>query len=454
MELRAYQIAAVNQVKDIFETGVKRVLLTLPTGAGKTVIAADIIKKAVAKGHQVLFLTHRKELLEQTHAVLKKLGINASIIMRKDPREWAGAQVHVATVQTLRLRKRVLPKADLLIVDEAHLSIAKSWVSLIEAYKDAWVIGLTATPIRLDGRALNHIYQELVTVASIDYLINHSYLVPAKLYTPTIPNLKGIPKSMGDFTSLQSHLAMRKIMGSLIDSYKKITPGKKAICFCCTIDHAKEVAAEFNKAGIPADYICSDSNNREQVIKKLIKGEINVLTNVNILSEGWDAPEIEVAILARPTYSVALHFQQIGRILRPYPGKDFSVILDHAGNSFRHGTITDVQDWSLKGLTYKSDKEMYYLTICKNCFAAYRGIKCKECGHKSDFKKPLPFYQKEIQLEEAKNIPSLIDEIRREYFILKAKATKMKYKPWWPRWVLTKKFGKGMVDNFYNTHLR
>lgn len=440
MELRTYQQDAIDKIR-LALLDKKRCLAVAPTGSGKTVIAVHIIKRLLMKKNTpILFCVHRRELLEQAYETLKKEGIIASVIMRRDRRELRKALVYVATVQTL-IRRPKLPNFKFIFVDEAHLSISKTWFKLFERVPNAYVLGLTATPIRMDGKGLNNYYQNLVEISNIDKLTSLRHLVPARVFAPVQPNLKGIPKRLGDFDKTLLESTMKKVSGDIVKTWLELSKGRKTICFAVSISHAEQIANEFINAGIKADVVSGADPKRDQKIQDFRDGKIEILCNALLLSEGWDCPEIETVILARPTLSLALYLQQIGRGLRPYPDKGYLLVLDHAGNALRHGLPSDIREWNLLGAVYKPETEYWYVSICSTCFATYRGDACDNCGAKREKKFVLPAHEKEAKLAELKDPPKLEQQFKKDYYTF----TAMNRPSWWSNWMLERKYGKPYV---------
>ena len=397
MELRQYQKDALNNIIRSHRRGNKNVLLQAATGSGKTVMASAFVKHFVEQGKKVLFLAHRRELIMQCSEKLDSFGIKHGIIM-------AGTQgqfwfdVQVASIDTLRSRsitskKEELPPADLVIIDEAHRCLSKTYLQLISKYKDSMILGLTATPVRSDGRGLGHIFTDMIQAPSIKWLTGQGSLVQATYYAPSIPDLKGIQSSMGDYNSVQlaERMDKPKIISDVISSWKKIANGKKTIVFATSVAHSMNLAESFVDIGVRAAHIDGSTENdeRERVLREFNSGSIQVICNCMVLTEGFDCPPAEVCVLARPTKSLGMYLQMVGRVLRPNPGKEFATIIDHSGAVYMHGFIEDDVEWELdpkKPLSIKEKKiereKEEALIVCDGCFTAYTGSNiCPKCGH-------------------------------------------------------------------------
>jgi DNA repair protein RadD len=402
MELRQYQKDALNNIIRSHRRGNKNVLLQAATGSGKTVMASAFVKHFVEQGKKVLFLAHRRELITQCSSKLDAFGIKHGIIMAGSSAEF-WYDVQVASIDTLRSRSitnkhEELPKADLVIIDEAHRCLSNTYLKLIKLYKDAHILGLTATPVRSDGRGLGHIFSDMVQAPSIGWLIKQGSLVKATYYAPTIPDLKGIQSSMGDYNSVQ--LAERmdnpQLVGDVISSWKKIAQGKKTIVFATSVSHSMNLAESFVDMGIRAAHIdgTTDHDERERVLSEFNSGTIQVICNCMVLTEGFDCPPAEVCVLARPTKSLGMYIQMVGRVLRPHPGKEHATIIDHSGAVYMHGFVEDEVKWSLdpkKPLSIQERKEQRdkeeTMIICDGCFTAYSGSNiCPKCGHVAEKK--------------------------------------------------------------------
>jgi len=375
-----YQADLVNRTRTAFRSS-RRVLMVAPTGGGKTVILSHITKGAVALGRRAVIIAHRAELLDQISATLTAFDVSHS-----GQRSTGSDQVQVWSVQTLVSRLKQISRPDLLIVDEAHHASRDSQYSKITA---AWpttnVLGVTATPQRLDGKGLGDQFDDMVLGPTTGHLIHIGALSKYRVFAPSAPDLSGITSRGGDYKLEQVESAMDKpvITGCAVKHYLELAAGKRAVAFCTTVEHSRSVAEQFKAAGIPAATLNGNmrDEDRKAVVAAFRSGEILVLTSCNIVSEGFDLPAIEAAILLRPTMSLSLYLQQVGRALRIFPGKDRAIILDHAGNTSRHGFPDDPREWSLSGKKPKKKNEVG-VTICKHCFAAFpAGLPaCPECA--------------------------------------------------------------------------
>jgi superfamily II DNA or RNA helicase len=389
MKLRQYQHLAIDEVRLKFYNGAKRVLLVSPTGSGKTVMFAHITEQAIAKGRRVFILVHRMELVQQVSDKLTEFNVEHGFICRgrtPDPVQL----VQVCMVQTLVKRLAKYAEPDLIICDEAHHAPAGSWKKVTDHYAGSKVLGVTATPERLDGKGLKDTFECLVRGPEVFDLIAQGFLAKPRYFAPTgfDPEAQGIKKRGGDYDkeALETAVLKSTITGDAVKHYRKIADGQPAVVFCVTIEHAKRVAAEFSAEGYNFKVIDGtlEASERKQLVKDLGEGRINGLVSCEIISEGFDLPIVTAAILLRPTQSLSLYLQQVGRVLRPSPGKDHAIILDHVGNIHRHGVAEAYRDWSLEGAVWRKKREAKVLKNrqCPKCFCIHEPAKfCPECGH-------------------------------------------------------------------------
>ena len=386
MNLRPYQQQAITDLRLAFRNGARAPLLVGATGMGKTVIFSAITAGAVERGRRVLILVHRRELIRQASAKLTQAGVNHGIIAAGfDPSDHP---VQVASVQTLARRlERQLWQPDLIVIDEAHHAIAGTWTNVISHWPDSILLGVTATPVRQDGRGLGAMFDRLVLGPSTAALVAAGYLTPVKIYAPPqVADLTGIRTRAGDYANDQAAAAMTRptVTGDAITHYQRIAAARPAIAFCCNVNHATTVSDAFNAAGIRSATLLGNTTDRDALIARFAAGELQVLVTVDVVSEGFDCPGAAVAILLRPTQSEGLYLQQVGRVLRPAPGKAAAIILDHVGNVHRHGFPDDHRDWTLddaRQRTGKGGPPAPCVRTCETCFAAFAPQPiCPVCG--------------------------------------------------------------------------
>jgi DNA repair protein RadD len=446
VELRSYQLQAIASVR-IAVMQANRALLVMPTGSGKTVVFSEICRLANDKGKKVLILVHRRELVKQASDKLTKAGVQHGIIAAGfDPSD---QPVQVASVQTLirRLNSGTFTP-DLIIIDEAHHAVAGSWDKIIGHFTDAKIIGVTATPSRLDGRGLGSHFSTLVSGPSVEQLTKLGFLSPHRVFAPpVIADLSNVKTRAGDYANDQLSEAMDRptITGDAIGHYRRLADGLPAIAFCCSIAHAKSVCESFNKAGYRAKLVTGNMpmEERDEAISGLADGRTQVLCSVDVVSEGTDVPAVSAAILLRPTQSEALYLQQVGRILRPQPGK-IAIVLDHVGSTLKHGFIDDVRVWDLesKPKRQRKDEPAVQVRQCPECFAAFKPQPvCPMCGHEFPVKERRELTQREGELREMRRQDALerIEKKEKRKEIGRARtlpellalAKKKGYKPGW-----------------------
>ena len=388
MQLRPYQAQAIDDLRNAYRSGSRAPLLCLPTGGGKTVIFTAIAQAAAAKGNNVLILVHRRELLRQASAKLRAVGLPHSTIAAGLP--LTPDAVQVASVQTLiRRLSRFQWQPGLIIIDEAHHAVSgNSWGKILDHWPDAFRLGVSATPCRLDGRGLGNAFDQLVLGPAVAQLTASGYLAEARIYAPPVlANLNGLHTRAGDYATDEAADAMDRptVTGDAVDHYQRHAAGQPAIAFCCNTKHAASVARQFQAAGINAATLLGTNKpeERDQLVADLGSGALQVLVTVDVVSEGFDCPGASVAILLRPTKSESLYLQQVGRVLRPKPDGSKALILDHVGNVMRHGFPDDVREWSLSDGLRRTRASSAAPTVrtCPSCYAAFKPQPvCPVCG--------------------------------------------------------------------------
>jgi len=397
-DLRHYQQAAVDGVRDSFRAGRRRPLLVAPTGSGKTVIFSYVTASAAAKGNRTLILVHRAELLEQCHRSLESMDVPHGLIASGLTPD-RSQLTQIASVQTLVRRFDRVVAPDLIVIDEAHHATAGAWASVLAQYPNARVLGVTATPQRLDGKGLGQVFDDLILGPEVTKLIDEGYLCKPVYYAPKTVDLTGVHMVAGDYNRAEVAERMDKptITGDAVIHYRKYAEGQPCIVFCTGIKHAEHVAQAFNASGYRFKVIDGTLSKEERArrVLDLSSGALQGLVSVDIVSEGFDLPCVSSAILLRPTASLSLHLQQIGRVLRPSPGKHRAVILDHVGNCRRHGLAEELRDWSLDGIRRKGKRgpqdDVADTRQCPECFAVHTpSPACPQCLHVYEIKDRIP----------------------------------------------------------------
>jgi len=386
MNLYPNQEKCVLALQEKYAKGYKRPLLVAPCGFGKTVLFSHIAKKTFEKGNTVIICTHRQELMNQICKTLDMVNVSHETITAGKS-ECIGKAVKVASIQTLARRLDKIEAPTLLIFDEAHHSLCTTWKKIISHYSKSKVLGVTATPWRMNGSGLGEIFDCMVLGPTAVQLMDMGRLARPIYYAPPeIVELDDVRIIAGDFDKSEISKRMDKphVTGDAIAHYKRICPDASAVVFCTTVKHAENVAKDFRESGIAAESIDGNDKLRKQKIDDFAQGKIKVLTSCELISEGFDLPAVTAAIMLRPTASLAMWVQQAGRALRAAPGKEKAIILDHVGNSLRHGFIEHIVEWSLNGIEKKPKEkdEIPKYRRCKNCFIVFPTYKkvCPECG--------------------------------------------------------------------------
>lgn len=396
VSLRPYQRASIEQVRAAIRSKKRRIVLTIPTGGGKTFTTAFIIQSALAKGKRCMFVAHRKELIDQTVAAFVRIGVtDIGVIRAGDKRRNPAAMLQIASIQTLARRTQDVD-VDVIVIDEAHRAVAKSYtVHLFERHPNAIIIGPTATPVRSDNRPLKSHFDELVVGARYSELIASGAIVEPRVYsTPILPDLSSVRTTGGDFNLEDLEAAVNKgaLIGNLLTEWRKrcdeLGFQPRTVAFAVTVRHSLAIVKTFQEAGVTAEHLdgTTPEVERAAILARLASGETTLVSNVGVLCEGWDLPACKMLILARPTKSLGLYMQMGGRVFRPYFDEIIGrwitpIVLDHGGNVDRHGLPHVDREWSLDAKPKKDGEAP--TKICKACYAYVRaGAKaCPYCGH-------------------------------------------------------------------------
>jgi len=419
--LREYQLDLVDRTRTSFRA-YRRTLMVSPTGSGKSLMMAYMTRGAQDKGKTSMLVAHRAEILDQIRGALASQGATANVM----------------SIQTLAKRLDTIQEPDFLIIDEAHHCPSGQYKKVLERWTKCKVLGVTATPERLDGKGLGDCFESMVLGPEVEWLMANNYLKRARYYgPPKAPDLSNVHKRGGDYVreELEEAVMDKALTGSLVREYAKNGCGQQAIVFCVSINHAKQVRDEFSDCGYLAEEVDGKTSNRDEIMTRFRDGGIQVLTSCELISEGFDCPAVGCAIMARPTESFGMYRQQGGRALR---GQGWATILDHAGNVYKHGYLNERVEWTLEGSAAKRRGEEIPMTAirqCAACYAIYTGLKCTECGAE---KTPTPREIKqregelaelqECQLRRAKRSE---EGMCKSYDSLKALAKKRGYNIQW-----------------------
>ena len=425
MTLRPYQVDMIDRVRAELRTN-DSVMLQCPTGSGKTVMAATMLQACANKGKRGMMLTHRVEILQQASATFSKFQIKHGIISAGFA-PFLLAPIQIASIDTLRYRlnsARAVPRPDLLVIDEAHHTVAATWSNVKRHFSGVKVVGLSATPCRTDGKGLRDEFQSMVLGPSIAELIEHGFLSNYRAFAPPGPDMSGVHSRMGDYIKAEAAEIMDKpaIVGDAISHYLKLARGKKFISRCVSVEHSKHVAEQFRASGVPCWHVdgTTPRGERMQAMAALKSGDLTGLTNVDLFDEGVDVADVSVFIDQSPTKSLRKAMQGWGRVLRPMDGK-VALILDHAGNVARHGLPCADREWSLDGREERrksAGDTAPPVRQCPRCYHCHRPAPtCPACG-----------WSYEAKARQVDEVDGTLEEIdleaqRRERKVEQARAT-------------------------------
>jgi DNA repair protein RadD len=461
--LRDYQTDAIAKLRKSLSSGHKRPVVQLPTGAGKTIAAAEIVRMALEKGKRVLFCVPSLSLIDQTverfegHDIWE-IGVIQAMHERTDPTQ----PVQVCSVQTLARRK--IPKADLIIVDECHVlfKFYEVWFNSPE-WSNVPIVGLTATPW---AKGMGRLYDDLIIGTTTQSLIDQRHLSDFKVYAPSSPDLTGVKVVAGDYNKLQLGQAMDKapLVADIISTWLEKGENRPTICFAVNRVHAKHIQTLFLEAGVPTGYMdaFTDIADRAVIAKQFADGELRIVCNVGVLTTGvdWD---VRCIILARPTKSEILYTQMIGRGLRTAKGKDHCLILDHSDTTLRLGFVTDIaydrlDDGKGKGVSER-EKKIALPKACSKCafLKPPRTPVCPACGFKAE---PVDTVESvtgellELRRDGKQQKPVYTTQEKETFYgELRGYAITRGFKDGWSYWAYKDKFGVGPANTFKNISL-
>ena len=400
MQLRKYQQDSIIHLRQSLANGNRTPLLMAPTGAGKTRIAVEIIKMALAKNKAVMFVVDMIQLIKQTSETFDNHGLDHNIIQGSTIR-WSEQQLYLASVQTLR--NRDIPHIDLFLVDEAHC-MYESFTKLIQRWNAIPFIGISATPFT---KGMGKVYDDLIVVESTRNLIKQGFLCDYVAYGPATIDLKGVKKIGDDYDQKEIGKRATKIIGDVVDTWLRRGENKKTVCFAVNVAHSKAIVDEFTANGVAAVHIDSytDEETRDEILRDFENGKYKILSNVGITTKGWDSPGTEVLIYARPTKSLKLHIQILGRVLRTSPGKENAIILDHGRNIERLGFPDDDLPTVLcngdidqvKRKREEKEREAKAPKPCPQCHHMHNQFKCPQCGSEPKIKPQVQGSQDKLQ---------------------------------------------------------
>lgn len=475
LKLRPYQIDGIERTRRCIMQGKRRVVFVAATGSGKTVCAASIVYGAVQKNSRVLFVAHRRELIRQSFCKVVRSGISPAeigIIMagsrltdppesidpdalddeelwRRGARTRQNAPIQIASIDTLRNRK--YPPAELVIIDECHRSLSASYMKLLEVYPKAVHIGLTATPWRADGRGLDEYYDDLVVISSPAQLIAEGFLLEPIVYGwAEKADLSSVRTVGHDYDDLQLAKAIDKprLVGNIVDHWIAKAKGLRTVAFPTSIAHSLHIVERFKEAGFTFEHLdgSTPTRDRDAILSRLNRHEIDGVSSCDALSEGWDQPAVACAILAKPTKSATKYLQKAGRILRPCEGKLAPILLDHAGCIDAHGFPQDEREYSLEPPQKKR-------SVCDGpkfkqcpgfgclCTVPLNAQVCPACGHIFGACTMPGEELKEADGELVIRRPVSVDEKRAVWDSLCRAASEKGYSPGWAKHRYKLRFG-------------
>lgn len=373
--LRPYQQELVDNIRRAIGQGRHSVCAVLGCGGGKSVIQGNIAASATARGNRVLFVVHRKELCQQITNTFTACGVDFSLCT-------------VGMVQTVCRRLAKTPEPKLILVDEAHHILSQSYLSILQHFPGAVVLGFTATPQRMNEGGLGAVFEELIESVSTEWLIENHYLAPYKYYGVQLADASKLHTKRGDYDKAEIEALMNKrtIFGSAVENWLQLAKGKQTIVYCSSIATSEGTAAAFREQGINAMHLdgTTPQAQRQAAVEGFRRGEVTVLCNVDLFGEGFDVPDCDCVVLMRPTKSLTLHIQQSMRSMRTNPNNPDKValILDHVGNFTRHGLPDDVREWSLESKGTQKKQELS-VKQCPNCFAVVKSAvtECPLCHY-------------------------------------------------------------------------
>lgn len=384
--------------------GNTKIMVVSPAGSGKSVTMSEIARRATDKGNRVLFIVHRRELVNQIKGTFAANDVDMDLC-------------HVGMVQTVsnRIKRGKELTPSIILVDEAHHSMAKTYLNIFESFNNAYVLAFTATPWRMSGRGFTDIFQDLIVGKTVQWLIDNNRLAPFKYYSVNLMDDDKLKKnSTGDFSDASITLSMEpQIYGDVIKNYKKFADGQKTIVYTHNVQSSKEVAEKFISNGYAAKQVDGKTPKveREKAMELFRSGEITILVNAELYGEGVDVPDCECVILLRPTMSLTLFIQQTMRSMRYQPNK-LATIIDHVGNYARHGLPNTEHNWNVhfKGERKKSkDNDAIPIKECPECYSVIESSYsiCPACG----FEFPQEREETELLIDEDAELEEVDDKI-------------------------------------------
>jgi DNA repair protein RadD len=459
-ELRDYQQKAVDEVRNLYSRGVKKVLIHLSTGGGKTHIFCYVLNSLTQKSNKkAIMIVRGKELVNQASRRLIENSVEHGVIMASHWLRRVDAKIQICSIDTLaswHKKGKPLPVADLVVIDEAHLAVSKSFRDVLALYPEAFYLPVTATPHIKKG--LRHIADAVVRPITFSELVANGNLVPPRYYCPTKIDLKRCRVKDDEYVTadVEEELERAAILGDVVRCYREHLDGKPAIVFAVSVNHSKKICENFSEAGIRAEHVDANTKDKRrlEIINGMTAGEIKIIVNVGVFCTGLDIPCLAGVIMVRPTKSYNLYVQQIGRGTRPYHGKKDFLVLDHVGNIMEHGLVENEMECLLDGWEGEP-KTKNNLVTCMACYAVFAPIEksyvCPVCGHDN---KELSEGIIKREDEEDDDLVELTDEQKLDLFYkqevksLKRIRVSKKYKAGWVFFAFRAKYGSDLAAKY------
>ena len=396
MKLRDYQEELVGGIKQSMSAGNHSIIVQSPPRSGKTVVMAHIAKSATDKNNKVLFFSHRKEINEQVYKTFENNEVNMDLVT-------------IGGVQSLVRKLDKLDEPTIILIDEAHHSKASSYKKIIDYFPNAYKLLFTGTPVRLDGSGFDDIADDLILGKSVKWLQKHGRIAPFKYYAPQLIDVSRLKKRAGEFTKQSVDDTMKTVIyGDVIKHYEKLAKGKQAIVYTHSVEASENVSKAFNDAGYVSIAVSGKTpkEERETAMRAFRNGDLKIMVNCELFTEGIDLPNVDVCIMLRPTQSLSLYLQFAMRALNPREGKT-AIIIDHVGNVERFGLPNQDREWSLQGIVKKKQTAKIgepTVRVCEMCFATFWSKEriCPECGYENEPTKQEIELIREAELKEIK----------------------------------------------------
>ncbi|RND95691.1 type I restriction enzyme EcoKI subunit R [Lacticaseibacillus paracasei] len=378
MDIRPYQAKLIEKTKQSLLNGHRHVLVQSPAGSGKTITMAEIAKSATDKGNRVLFVVHRQEIIQQVTRTFDNWGVNMSLC-------------DIGMIQTVTRRIAKMKTPQLILCDEAHHSLATSYKRVFRHFDNATLVGFTATPVRLSGKGLGDVYDDLIIGPQIDWLINNHFLAPFDYYAPTLIDVEKLKRtSTGDYSnkSMDDAVKIRAVFGDVLKTYRTVADGTKTIVYAHNVQASIDIAKAFNCAGYHAQQVDgkTPAEKRTEAMVNFRSGKTQILVNAELYGEGVDVPDCQTVIMLRPTDSLTLFIQQSMRGMRYRPNKR-AIIIDHVANVYRFGLPDADREWSLedrpKQKKHRGKSDGPAIKSCPKCYGIVPAQvkQCPLCGY-------------------------------------------------------------------------